>query len=175
MRKSSPRRQWARIVLPGLLALLAGLAGQGHAEDTARADADEPKHWRLAVSPYTHHWRYSAEHRPVWAIAIERQRSDGWLAGASFFKNSFGQPSSYLYIGRKYEDMLGLAPLFAEWTGGLMYGYRGKYQTKVPLNFGGYSPGFLVSAGWQFDRRMSTQLNLLGDAAVMWQFNYAWR
>ena len=43
------------------------------------------------------------------------------------------------------------------------------------LGLGGFSPGFLLSAGWQIDRRMSTQLNVLGDAAVMWQFNYAWR
>ncbi len=169
---TSPARRKARIVL---LALLAALAVGAHAEDAGQASADEPNHWSLAVSPYTHHWRYSAEHRPVWAVAIERRRSDGWLAGASFFKNSFGQPSSYVYLGRKYDGMLGVAPLFAEWTGGLMYGYKGKYQTKVPLNVGGYSPGFLLSAGWQFDRQLSTQLNLLGDAAVMWQLNWAWR
>lgn len=173
MRTTTPLQR-ARIVLPGLLALLAGLAGPVHADDATDA-TDEPNHWRMAFSPYTHHWRYSAEHRPVWAIGIERARPDGWLLGASFFKNSFGQPSSYVYVGRKYEGLLGVAPLFAEWTGGLMYGYKGKYQTKVPLNVGGYSPGFLLSAGWQFDRRMSTQFNLLGDAAVMWQFNYAWR
>lgn len=142
--------------------------------DTAVED-DEPNHWRIALSPYTRHWRYSAEHRHVWAIAIERVRSDGWLAGASFFRNSFGQPSNYVYVGRKHEGMLGVAPLFVAWSGGLMYGYTGKYQSKVPLNFGGYSPGFLLSAGWQFDRRLSTQINLLGDAAVMWQLNYAWR
>ncbi len=149
-------------------------SGADSAVDSA-VDNDEPNHWRIALSPYTRHWRYNAEHRHVWAIAIERVRSDGWLAGASFFKNSFGQPSSYVYIGRKHEGMLGVAPLFVAWTGGLMYGYTGKYQTKVPLNLAGYSPGFLLSAGWQFDRRMSTQLNLLGDAGVMWQFNYAWR
>lgn len=163
-------------VLP-LLALLTLPGGVRAADDGVPVFSDdtEPNFWNLAVSPYSHHWRYSEEHRPVWAIAIERRRPDGWLAGASFFKNSFGQPSSYVYIGRSYPGMLGVAPLFAEWTGGLMYGYKGKYQTKVPLNFGGFSPGFLLSAGWQFNRRMSTQFNLLGDAAVMWQFNYAWR
>ena len=109
------------------------------------------------------------------AVLASGTRDDGWLAGASFFKSSFDQPSGYVYLNRKYEGLLQVAPLFAEWTGGLMYGYRGKYQPKVPLNFGGYSPGFLVSAGWQFDRRLSTQPNLLGDAAVMWQFNCAWR
>ncbi|MDO9071757.1 MAG: hypothetical protein Q7U73_00695 [Rubrivivax sp.] len=175
MRTSTPRRQGARIVLPLVLVALVGGACAEGAPTLAASSSDEPNHWRLAVSPYTHHWRYNDQHRPVWAIAIERARPDGWLIGASFFKNSFGQPSSYVYIGRKHEGMPGVAPLFFEWTGGLMYGYKGEYQTKVPLNFGGFSPGFLLSAGWQFNRRMSTQLNLLGDAAVMWQFNYAWR
>ena len=138
-------------------------------------DNDEPNHWRIAFSPYTRHWRYNAEHRHVWAIAIERVLPDSWFVGTSFFKNSFGQPSNYVYVGRKHEGMLGVAPLFVAWSGGLMYGYTGKYQSKVPLNLGGYSPALLLSAGWQFDRRTSTQLNLLGDAAVMWQFNYAWR
>jgi len=138
-------------------------------------DNDAPNHWRIAFSPYTRHWRYNAEHRYVWAIAIERVLPDGWFVGTSFFKNSFGQPSNYVYVGRKHEGMLGVAPLFVAWSGGLMYGYTGKYQSKVPLNLGGYSPALLLSAGWQFDRRTSTQLNLLGDAAVMWQFNYAWR
>ena len=151
------------------------MAGTEAATATTIAGSEEPNHWRLAVSPYTHHWRYNAEHRPVWALAVERQRPDGWMLGASYFKNSFGQPSGFLYVGRKYDGMLGVAPLFAQWSGGLMYGYRGKYQAKVPLNLGGFSPAFLLAAGWQLNRRWATQLNLLGDAAVMWEMSFAWR
>lgn len=135
----------------------------------------EPNHWRLVASPYTHHFRYSAEHRPVWALGLERQHGNGWLGGASFFKNSFGQPSGYAYLGRRHEGLLLPSPLYLQWSAGIMYGYKGKYQTKVPLNFGGYSPGVLVSAGWQVDRHFSVQLNLLGDAAVMLQIGHAWR
>lgn len=162
---------------PGLIVLSICLSGPcaRAAEGEANPAAPEGNHWRLVASPYTHHFRFSAEHRPVWALGIERQRPDGWLAGASFFKNSFGQPSGYVYIGRRYEGLLLPAPMYLQWSGGIMYGYKGKYQTKVPLNFGGYSPGLLVSAGWQVDRHFSVQLNLLGDAAVMLQIGHAWR
>lgn len=159
------------IVLSTCFSCLAACA----AETEAAAAPPEPNHWRLVVSPYTHHFRFNTEHRPVWALGIERQHDKGWLGGASFFKNSFGQPSSYLYVGRRHEGLLLPAPLYLQWSAGLMYGYKGKYQTKVPLNFGGYSPGLLVSAGWQVDRHLSVQLNLLGDAAVMLQVGHAWR
>jgi len=146
---------------------------------TAQADeapaGAEPNHWRLVASPYTHHFRYSAEHRPVWALGIERQHEDGWLGGATYFSNSFGQPSGYLYLGRRHEDLFGIDPLFAQWSAGLMYGYKGKYQTKVPLNYNGYSPGVLVTAGWRFNEQQSVALHLLGDAAVMLQLAYDFR
>lgn len=141
-----------------------------------RADeAPEPNHWRLVASPYTHHFRYSAEHRPVWAIGLERQHTNGWLGGATVFSNSFGQPSGYLYLGHRYENLMGFDPMFAQWSAGLMYGYKGKYQTKVPLNVNGYSPGVLVSAGWRFNQNQSVALHLLGDAAVMLQLAYDFR
>ena len=34
-----------------------------------------------------------------------------------------------------------------------MYGYRGEYEDKVPLNSNGFSPGLLLSLGWAFDKR----------------------
>jgi hypothetical protein len=34
----------------------------------------------------------------------------------------------------------------------MMYGYRGEFQNKVPLNYKGFSPGALVTLGWQFTR-----------------------
>lgn len=143
----------------------------------ARADDDSfaignPGYWRLVASPFTQHFRYSAEHKPVWAVGVERQRNDGWLGGASYFRNSFGQPSAYVYIGERYEGLFGERPLFLQWTGGILYGYKGAYKTKVPLNVNGFAPGAVVSAGWKFDRNAALTLHLLGDAAVMFQFSY---
>ena len=129
-------------------------------------------HWRLGISPYSHHFRYSDEHRYVWALGLERQRSDGWLAGASYFRNSFGQPSAYLYLGKRWQGLWGQPSLFAQMSAGLLYGYKGKYQHKVPLNVNGFSPGALIGLGWQYSRDVSFTAHLLGDAGMMFQLSY---
>ena len=128
--------------------------------------------WRALVSPFSLHFRHNPQHAYVWAVGIERQRPDDWLAGASFFNNSFGQPSAYLYVGRRYPGLLGQPQLFAQWSAGLLHGYRGEFRNKVPLNYKGFSPGALVSLGWQFDPHHSATLHLLGDAGLMVQLSY---
>ena len=132
-------------------------------------------HWRLAMSPYAQHFRYSAEHKPVWALGAEWQRDDDWLFGGSYFSNSFGQPSAYLYVGKRFPALFGVQRLFGQASGGLLYGYRGKYEDKVPLNHNGYAPGALVSLGWQIDKRSSVVAHALGDAGVMIQLSYELR
>jgi hypothetical protein len=128
--------------------------------------------WRLAAAPYAPHFRYSEEHRAVVAVAIERQRPDRWLAGLSLFRNSFGQPSAYGYVGRRHPDLFDVQPLFFQWSVGVLYGYKGKYKNKVALNVGGFAPGALVGLGWQVNRDTAATVHLLGDAAVMFQFSY---
>jgi len=123
------------------------------------------------VSPFSYHFRYSDEHRYVYALGVERQRSDNWLAGASYFRNSFGQPSAYLYAGKRFTQLADVPQLFAQASAGLLYGYRGKYQNKVPLNHNGFSPGALVGLGWQFDKDSSATVHLLGDAGLMMQLS----
>jgi hypothetical protein len=144
------------------LALALGSPARG-AEDGAT--------WRLLVSPYTLHFRPNPDHKPVWAVGLEREGEDGWLLGAAYFSNSFGQDSGYGWIGRRYFGLLGQPELFFHWSAGLMYGYRGKYENKVPFNSGGFSPGALVSLGWVFDPKLSAQVSLLGDAGLMFQLN----
>ena len=128
--------------------------------------------WRLAASPFSAHYRYSAEHRYVWAVGGEWQRNDDWLGGASFFSNSFGQPSSYVYVGKRFPTMFGVNELFGQLSAGILYGYVGKYKKKVPLNYNGFSPGALASMGWQFNKNTSTAVHLLGDAGFMVQLSY---
>jgi hypothetical protein len=132
-------------------------------------------HWRLALSPWSLHFSPSEEHKPVLALGLEWQRDDRWLWGGSYFTNSFGQPSVYLYFGQRHGDLFSQPQLFAQWTAGMMYGYRGEYQHKVPFNSNGFSPGLLLSLGWAFDERSSAQINLLGTAGLMLQLSYELR
>jgi hypothetical protein len=133
-------------------------------------------HWRMVFAPTAAHFRYSEEHRHVWAIGVERERADHWLAGLSYFTNSFGQPSAYAYVGRRFNGVLDSLPqLYAQGSAGVLYGYKGKYKNKVPLNVGGFSPGALIGLGWQFTPSAGAALHLLGDAGVMLQFGWDFR
>lgn len=167
----------AGTLVPGGAAAKSGLERAGDWLTTladTRAWRDQG-HWRVAVSPYTMHFRPSEEHQPVRAVALERQRHDGWLAGISHFSNSFGQPSALVYLGRRLDLLRGSDALFAQLSGGLMYGYRGRFEDKVPLNNNGFSPGGLVSLGWQVTPRKSAIAHLVGDGGVMLQLSWDFR
>ncbi|MFN7726314.1 MAG: ABC transporter ATP-binding protein [Rubrivivax sp.] len=140
----------------------------------AETDTDAPK-WRLLVSPYAFHWRPSAEHQRVWAVGVERQASDASVVGASYFSNSFGQDSAYVYYGQRYQGLFGRPQLYAQWSVGMLYGYKGAYEDKVPLNNNGFSPGALLTGGWQFTREHSLAFHLLGDAGVMFEWAYRFK
>ncbi len=170
---------FAATLLAGADQALATGSDEAAAIDAGRlgggaADPAAPQ-WRMAFSPFTAHWRPSEEHRKVWAVALERQRPDGRFTGGSFFSNSFGQESVYAYVGERYTGFWGEPQLFAQWSAGVIWGYRGKYEDKLPLNTKGFAPGALVSLGWNFDRRSSVAAHLLGDAGVMLQMSYEFR
>ncbi len=139
---------------------------------TRRTPSAEGGTWRLMASPYTIHYSHDPNHRPVWMIGFERERHvDGMLWGACYFSNSFGQPSGMVYGGQRLYDFSPYPQLFAQWTAGVMYGYKGEYQDKVPFNHRGFSPGVVLAIGWQFTPRYSLQANVLGNSALMFQLS----
>ena len=140
------------------------------AEPGVAARGAERPFWRLAVSPYTFHFSNDSNHRPVRLIGAERQRPDGYLLGAAYFSNSFGEPSGYAFFGRRVDHWYA-DRMFLYGSVGLLYGYKGEYAHKVPLNFHGFSPGAIVGLGWQLTPALSTQVNLLGTSGVMFQFS----
>ena len=133
----------------------------------SREDGDR---YGLILSPYTHHFNHSDEHQDVWLVGLFRERADGALAGAAFFNNSFGQPSAYLFpFGKIYRGIFNQPELYAKVTAGLLYGYRGRYEDKVPFNNNGFSPGIVPAIGWQHSSGYQAQVNLLGNSALMFQ------
>jgi hypothetical protein len=140
-------------------------------DDDWLAGWDHGSTWRVTASPYTYHYSYSPEHTHVYMLGVERQRADGLLFGLSLFKNSFGQPSAYLYGGQRFDRLMEVDQLFAEVTGGVLYGYRPPFDHKVPLNVRGFSPGLVASLGWQLTPTWSGQVNVLGNSALMFQFS----
>lgn len=147
-----------------------------HAVAVREPWVDRSGHWRLMGSPYTFHFSPDPEHERVYMVGLERQRADGWVWGGTYFSNSFGQPTVYVYVGEK---VIGISsrwqPLFFQWTAGVMYGYKDPYEHKVPFNVNGFSPGATASLGWQFTPAFSMQAIALGTAAVMLQLAYDFR
>ena len=56
--------------------------------------------WWARPTPCTITRTTTGDHEPVYMIGLERQRSDGWVWGGTYFSNSFGQPSGYVYVRR---------------------------------------------------------------------------
>lgn len=159
---------------PLLLALVGGCAVPSAMAQTSVPEAPGAI-WRVMASPYTYHWSRDSSHRDVYMVGLERQNADKVVWGGSYFRNSFGQPSAYLYGGKRYDSIFSQDKLFAQWTVGLLYGYKAPYENKVPLNHNGFSPGAVVSLGWQFSPTYSAQVNVLGNSALMFQLSAEFR
>ena len=163
----------------GLLLVLAATACPALAQNSQRycpdilavPGAPEPTHrGEFTFSPYTYHFSYSDEHKPVVLVALDEQLSGGRFCGLSFFSNSFGQPSTYVYVGQQFNGLFDNPKLFVKVSGGIIYGYVGKYQNKVPLNSHGFSPGVIPSIGYNFTEHDSVQMQLLGTAGLMFSY-----
>jgi len=149
--------------------LLAALAVGAFAQ-AASAEDDTFDGWEVTFSPYTYHFHYSEDHKPVVSLGVLKGLEGHWNAGGSIFSNSFGQPSVYVFIGQRYVnpfDWKGWDKWYLQWNAGLLYGYVGEYKDKVPLNYKGFSPGFVPSMGYQFTDRIYGELDLLGNSALM--------
>jgi hypothetical protein len=135
--------------------------------------------YSLMFSPYTIHFSPSDEHEPVWLLGLERRDASDKVAGAAFFSNSFGQPSVFLYpFGKHYDGPIRIGSFtaipeqwYVKWAAGLLYGYKGKYEDKVPFNKDGYSPGLILSLGRRIAESSQFQFNLLGNNGLMFQIN----
>lgn len=115
--------------------------------------------WYLNFSPYTHHRKPKPEHEDVVLLGIERNDPDNSLMGAALFRNSYGDPTIYLYPwGKTYPNFLGFEKLSAKWSAGLLYGYVGQWENKVPFNHNGFSPGFIPALSWKLGGGYEAQL-----------------
>ena len=84
--------------------VFAQTADAGAAASSVAVAANGPT-WRVMASPYTYHWSKDPDHRDVYMVGLERQGTDNVVWGGSYFRNSFGQPSGYLYGGKRYDNI----------------------------------------------------------------------
>jgi hypothetical protein len=158
---------------------LLGLSGHAAAQNLADGtwkdgfslDLRDGDRLNFMYSPYTVHYSPSDEHHYVWLVGVERERADQRISGITYFSNSFGQPSTYIYPwGKSYRNIGGVQGLYAKWSAGLLYGYVDPYENKVPLNVNGFSPAIIPSIGYE-KHGYGIQLNSLALAGLMVQIN----
>jgi hypothetical protein len=147
-------------VLAALL-LVSATCAQGAEESQDKDDG----FWLVQTSVYTRHFSSDSEHNDDQSlIGLERNEASGLVYGAASFRNSFDQQSAYAYVGKRYESAN--YPVYVKISGGLLYGYRGEYRDKIPLNRFGVAPAIIPSVGMHLGP-ITTELVLLGASATM--------
>lgn len=122
-------------------------------------------YWYVQTSAYTKHFNSNPKHNNNQElIGVERHTENIYLMGGATFLHSFGKRSYYGYTGKRF-DFAG-TPFYGKVTAGLLYGYKGKYRDKIPLNRFEIAPAVIPSIGVQY-RRVSAEVLLLGTAATM--------
>ena len=123
-------------------------------------------------APDTIHFNHSDEHAKYsWLVGAEWQRSDRWLAGYSYFNNSFDQKSHYIYGGKWWPLGADNSNWYVKVTAGVILGYEKPYENKIPFNHNGVAPGLIPGIGYKHDR-FNVQMNLLGKAGLMFTVGY---
>ena len=143
----------------------------------AKSIWDAPEPWRtdrfyFQTSVYTVHFSSDPAHDNTqrllnleWRLN-QRWLEGQWLVGAAVFDNSFGQNSEYIYGGLLWRPIESSQPFYLKLTAGVIHGYKGDYQNKIPYNSSGYAPGILPSMGYCYNRFCS-ELVLFGTAGLM--------
>lgn len=145
------------------------------AADASPWSAPEP--WRtdrfyFQTSIWTKHFHPSPDHVNTQDLLNLDWRFDRfwaggqWLAGAALFKNSFGQPSQYVYGGWLARPFQDAQPLYFKITAGVLHGYKEPYEHKIPFNSSGYAPAILPSVGYCYNR-ICSEFVVFGTAGVM--------
>jgi hypothetical protein len=121
--------------------------------------------WNIQTSLYTKHWSENPDHNNKQKlIGPELVFANDFLVGFAYFKNSFGQPSEYLYIGKTW-PLFHSNYFYFKLTGGLLHGYKEPYEDKIPLNGLGVAPAILPSFGVRY-KKVMMELQIAGTSAI---------
>lgn len=152
--------------------LLIALSSSAVCAQEPEADEFSGKpYWEALIGPFAVHWSNSDEHKNVYLLGIERAQANGFIWGFSAFSNSFGQPSAYAYYGYRWDNLFGYSKLYAKLSGGIIYGYKGKYEDKVPFNHDGFGLGIIPAIGYRLTPKDAVQVGALGTAGLIFTYN----
>ena len=112
----------------------------------------------------------------MWLLQAEKVLDERHIAGLAIFSNSFGQFTQYAYYGWQFRPFDSMPKFYAKITGGIIHGYKEPYEKKIPLNHkSGWGITAIPAIGYQVTPNWGAQLNVLGNAGLMFQVNYTVR
>ncbi len=143
------------------------------AADSARPDPDSSGNiLMIQVAPGAIHFDSDPAHADFsWLVGVEWQKPSHWLAGYSYFNNSFDQKSQYIYAGYWWSISEKNPNWYVKLTGGVILGYKEPYEDKIPFNHNGVAPGIVPALGYKM-KRFNAQVNLLGTSGLMVTVGY---
>lgn len=155
-----------------LLVVLAGWPGLCFPDkEESHAGQQQPGPWQIEswytfTTLYTNHFDSDPDHNNHQKLlGLEVWTQNRWLFGFAAFDNSYNQNSQYLYAGYRWE-LFDSPYWYAKVTGGLLHGYKGQYEDKIPLNGLGVAPVIVPTLGFRY-RSWVTEVSLAGTAAVV--------
>ena len=121
----------------------------------------------LQTSLWTVHFNPNEDHtNNQRLINVELDKASGWVFGLALFRNSFDQPSEYLYAGYQWTLPKTRQLAYFKLSGGLLHGYTGEHQDAIPFNSTGIAPAILPSFGVKY-KRFQSEILLFGTAGMM--------
>jgi hypothetical protein len=142
----------------------------------SKADWNAPEPWRtdrwyFQTAVWTWHFHPDDDHKQSVLLDTEYRFDRRWLegqpiAGLALFTNSFGQFSQFLYAGLQWRPIPQHQPFYVKVAAGVLHGYRGEHQDKIPFNSTGFAPIILPSVGYCWVR-YCTEAILLGGNAML--------
>ena len=186
----SPQRAWSRafavVSLAGLAAMSVVPASAQSTAPPAASDGglfsksawDAPEPWRtdrfyIQTSVATVHFSSDPDHDNTQNLIYGEWRlPQRWLegqvlVGASFFDNSFGQSSQFVFGGLLWRPIEKAPEFYVKVAAGVIHGYTGEFQNKIPANSSGYAPGIVPAVGYCYNR-FCGEMILFGTAGMLW-------
>jgi hypothetical protein len=146
--------------------------------ETAKSPWDAPEPWRtdrfyIQTSVYTVHFSSDPDHDNTQELIYGEYRyPTRWLegqplVGAAFFDNSFGQSSQFVFGGLLWRPSEKVPEFYIKVAAGVLHGYRGEFQDKIPMNSSGFAPAIVPAVGYCY-KRFCGEMILFGTAGLLW-------
>jgi hypothetical protein len=154
--------------LAGAIAVSLGTMCSAHAQ-ASPGEPSKPENysWYFQTSVASRHFHPSPEHNNNQRLLnLEWDNNGDYLLGAAVFRNSFGQPSQMLYVGKKFRPLASTQELYLKLTAGLVHGYKDQYRDKIPFNSRGTAPVIVPAVGYCY-KVVCSELVVFGTAGAM--------